>query len=68
MFNRTQDPVCGMKVRKDNAVATAEYEGETYYFCATSCKEEFMKDPKEYTTDKKKSNKSTCKDHCCCHD
>ena len=27
------DPVCGMRIDTDDAVATAEHEGKTYYFC-----------------------------------
>lgn len=42
------DPVCGMEVDEDDPTATAEYEGETYYFCAEGCKETFVSEPKEY--------------------
>ncbi len=42
-----QDPVCGMTVDKDEA-STFEYEGETYYFCCDSCREEFAADPDQY--------------------
>jgi Cu+-exporting ATPase len=42
------DPVCKMKVEPETAAATAEYKGETYYFCAPGCKMAFVKDPEKY--------------------
>ena len=45
------DPVCGMKVEEADAAATSEYEGKTYYFCSTDCKEEFESDPPSYAED-----------------
>lgn len=42
------DPVCGMDVDEDDAAATAEYEGRTYYFCAEGCKDTFTSAPDEY--------------------
>jgi Cu+-exporting ATPase len=39
------DPVCGMRVDTDDAVATAEYRGTTYYFCSEPCHEVFTADP-----------------------
>ena len=35
------DPVCGMSIERDKAVATLEYGGRTYYFCSVGCKREF---------------------------
>ena len=40
-----KDPVCGMKVNKEKATLTSVYEGNTYYFCRSGCKEYFDKDP-----------------------
>jgi len=37
-----QDPICGMQVRKSDAPATAEVNGEMYYFCMEGCKEAFL--------------------------
>ena len=48
MFGRVKDPVCGMKVKKKAAAATAEYQGTTYYFCAVGCKERFEQEPAKY--------------------
>ena len=42
------DPVCQMEVDENNAAATVEYEGQTYYFCAPGCKVAFEKDPEKY--------------------
>jgi YHS domain-containing protein len=42
------DPVCGMEVDPATAVWTYEFEGETYYFCAKGCRDDFMEDPTAY--------------------
>jgi YHS domain-containing protein len=42
------DPVCQMEVDEKNPAATAEYEGQTYYFCAPGCKVAFEKDPEKF--------------------
>ena len=39
------DPVCGMEVRIEGAQHVAQYEGETYYFCAKGCRLDFEDDP-----------------------
>jgi Cu+-exporting ATPase len=41
------DPVCGMTVEEKTAVATAAYNGTTYYFCAPGCKRRFEADPEK---------------------
>ncbi len=46
------DPVCGMDVVPSKAAATADYEGETYYFCNVKCREKFVADPERYLTAK----------------
>jgi YHS domain-containing protein len=49
-----KDPVCGMDVDEQQAAATAEYQGKTYYFCSPGCKKAFEKEPQKYvheTTD-----------------
>ena len=43
-----KDPVCGMEVEEEKAVATSEYKGMTYYFCSKGCKVAFDKDPEKY--------------------
>jgi YHS domain-containing protein len=42
------DPVCKMQVDEENAAATYDYKGQTYYFCAPGCKAAFEKDPEKY--------------------
>lgn len=60
------DPVCGMRIKKREAAATLEHEGETYYFCSESCKEEFIKDPMKYMNPEHKTAK-TGRGCGCCH-
>ncbi len=47
-MEKVQDPVCKMMIEPKEAVATSEYEGQTYYFCARGCKVAFDKDPEKY--------------------
>jgi YHS domain-containing protein len=42
------DPVCGMRIDEDDAAATAEYAGRTYYFCSEACRDSFVSDPASY--------------------
>jgi len=35
------DPICGMSVSPTTAAAQREINGDTYYFCATGCAQEF---------------------------
>ena len=42
------DPVCGMRIDPDDAVATVEFDGETYYFCSEACRDAFVADPAAY--------------------
>lgn len=43
-----KDPVCGMKIETEDAVARVTYEGKDYYFCSESCQEEFEENPEDY--------------------
>jgi Cu+-exporting ATPase len=45
-----KDPVCGMNVDPNDAVATEEYQGKTYYFCSAACHEKFKAEPKKYVS------------------
>ena len=40
-----RDPVCGMNVESEKAAGSAEWQGETYFFCSDHCREEFVVDP-----------------------
>jgi YHS domain-containing protein len=42
------DPVCKMTIDEKKAVASSEYKGNTYYFCAQICKTKFDKEPDKY--------------------
>ena len=42
------DPVCNMTVEQDEAAATSEHEGKTFYFCSVGCKNDFEEDPQAY--------------------
>ena len=42
------DPVCKMEIEEKDAVATSEYKGTKYYFCAQGCKVAFDKEPDKY--------------------
>ncbi len=47
-----RDLVCGMEVDERQAEAqglTSEHDGQTYYFCAPSCKQQFDQNPERYT-------------------
>lgn len=43
-----KDPVCGMAVDPQKATAASAYEGKTYYFCSTSCRNKFEHAPEKY--------------------
>ena len=43
-----KDPVCGMVVSRLTAVAEAEFQSRTYYFCARECRDAFLADPQLY--------------------
>ncbi len=48
------DPVCKMTVEEAKAVATSEYKGKTYYFCAVGCKKAFDQNQELYLAEEKK--------------
>jgi putative ABC transport system ATP-binding protein len=41
MVSMSSDPVCGMVVEREKAVATLDFKGTTYYFCSKGCRTEF---------------------------
>jgi YHS domain-containing protein len=43
-----KDIVCGMEVDPASAPATSEYQGRTYYFCSSACKQAFDDEPEKY--------------------
>lgn len=48
MANQT-DSVCGMQIDESEAAGQSEYQGRTYYFCSTSCREKFDENPEDYS-------------------
>jgi YHS domain-containing protein len=47
----TKDPVCGMQVDEQMAVATTVYQGKTYYFCSNACRQTFERTPEKYASE-----------------
>jgi len=43
-----KDPVCGMMVDEKKAKFKSDYNGKTFYFCASSCKSTSDKDHAKY--------------------
>ena len=52
------DPVCGMIIDSQDARATADYQGQTYYFCSSGCKNAFEKDPQRYVEKQQRGQSS----------
>lgn len=42
------DPVCQMKIKASEAVATIEHDGTSYYFCSQDCADSFKESPEDY--------------------
>jgi putative ABC transport system ATP-binding protein len=41
MLEMATDPVCGMAVEREKAIS-AEWNGQTFFFCSRGCRDEFM--------------------------
>ncbi|MGQ9721446.1 MAG: YHS domain-containing protein [Candidatus Jordarchaeum sp.] len=46
----TTDPVCGMKVKPEEAKGKAEYQDQIFYFCSEEHEKEFLKNPEKYVS------------------
>lgn len=46
--DKEKDPVCGMTVDPEKAAGASVHAGKTYYFCSTSCRDKFEKEPAKY--------------------
>ena len=44
---KAKDPVCGIMVDKDPSLS-ANYKGETFYFCSKADMEKFRQEPERY--------------------
>jgi len=58
MTDRVKDPVCGMMIRPQDAVATEDHEGQTFYFCSEGCHQTFVNDPHRYGHPKEESGQA----------
>ncbi len=47
MATMATDPVCDMKIEREKAV-TAEWEGQSFYFCSKGCRNEFLEEPQQF--------------------
>ena len=47
-----KDPVCGMAVKSGEAAGKSEYQGKSYFFCSSACKEAFDLKPQPYVVQK----------------
>ncbi|MCA0454011.1 MAG: heavy metal translocating P-type ATPase [Chloroflexi bacterium] len=45
-----RDPVCGMEIDPQSAVAFREHAGQTFYFCSQQCADAFDADPHRYNS------------------
>jgi YHS domain-containing protein len=45
-----QDPMCGMRLSNEQAVAVYQYIGRTYVFCSTECRDLFAAAPERTIT------------------
>jgi len=43
-----KDPVCGMMVDEKKTPFKSTYQAKTYYFCSSSCRDTFDKNPSKY--------------------
>ena len=43
-----KDPVCGMNIDPNAAVASEEYQGQRYYFCSQACHDRFKANPQQF--------------------
>lgn len=48
MTGKVRDPVCGMEIEPDDAIASEEHDGQTFHFCSAACHDAFLQDPHRY--------------------
>ncbi len=58
-----KDPVCGMNINKESAVAFKEWQGVQYGFCSQHCHDSFLAEPEKYVVATEQNNETT---HACC--
>jgi YHS domain-containing protein len=47
------DPVCGMRADSSIAPLAFDAKGRVYYFCSSTCRDEFQKNPELYSVKRK---------------
>ncbi len=47
-----KDPVCGMMVGRGEEAGSSRYQDKTYYFCSLDCKQQFDRNPQQYSMKK----------------
>jgi YHS domain-containing protein len=45
---KVTDPVCKMRIWKNQALAISDYKRKKYYFCSPGCKALFDRDSEKY--------------------
>lgn len=60
-----RDPVCGMEVTVSTA-SSAAYQGRTYYFCSSACRDKFEAAPTQYSSSPGTALPSKEHRHGCC--
>ncbi|QBD74811.1 YHS domain-containing protein [Ktedonosporobacter rubrisoli] len=60
------DPVCGMTIESSTAARSAEYQGQTYYFCAPGCKKAFEDNPEQYLNQQNQESTGSTEHSCSC--
>lgn len=45
-----KDPVCGMLIESESAIARAEVAGQEFYFCSSECAATFEANPERYVS------------------
>lgn len=48
LFPIVRDPVCGMRLSASEAYDSKDYCSHTYYFCASGCRDKFVRHPSQY--------------------
>ena len=55
-----KDPVCGMTVADPAKAPSAEYDGQSYYFCCEGCRSKFQAKPEQYLSDTTEAKDPVC--------
>lgn len=48
LYPIVKDPVCGMRLSASEAFESVEQNGNVYYFCASGCRDKFIRSSKKY--------------------